>query len=29
MALRATTLALHLPGIERKSFAIAEDPVEA
>src|SRR6204780_668756 len=29
MALRATTLALRLPGIERKSFAIAEDPVEA
>ena len=29
MALRAITLALRLPGIERKSFAIAEDPVEA
>jgi multidrug resistance protein, MATE family len=29
MALRATTLALRLPGIERKSFAIAENPVEA
>jgi MATE family multidrug resistance protein len=29
MALRAITLALHLPGVERKSFAIAEDPVEA
>jgi MATE family multidrug resistance protein len=29
MALRATTLALHLPGVERKSFAIAEDPVRA
>ena len=29
MALRALTLALRLPGIERKSFATAEDPVEA
>ena len=29
MALRAMTLALRLPGIERKSFAIAEDPVGA
>jgi MATE family multidrug resistance protein len=29
MALRAITLALHLPGVERKSFAIAVDPVEA
>jgi MATE family multidrug resistance protein len=29
MTLRATTLALRLPAIERKSFAIAEDPVEA
>jgi multidrug resistance protein, MATE family len=29
MALRAATLALHLRGIERKSFAVAEDPVEA
>ena len=29
MALRAITLALRLPGIERKSFVIAEDPVEA
>ena len=29
MALRAATLALHLPGVERKSFAITEDPVEA
>jgi MATE family multidrug resistance protein len=29
MALRAITLALKLPGIERKSFAVAEDPVEA
>jgi MATE family multidrug resistance protein len=29
MALRATTLALRLPGIERKSFAMAKDPVEA
>jgi multidrug resistance protein, MATE family len=29
MALRAITLALRLPGIERKSFAIAENPVEA
>jgi len=29
MALRATTLALRLPGIERKSFAMAEDPAEA
>ena len=29
MALRAITLALHLPGIERKSFAVAEELVEA
>ena len=29
MALRATTLAMHLPGIERKSFAVAEDAVKA
>src|SRR6202000_56766 len=29
MALRATTLAMHLPGIERKSFALAEDAVKA
>jgi hypothetical protein len=29
MALRAITLALRLRGIERKSFAVAEDPVEA
>ena len=29
MALRAITLALHLRGIERKSFVIAENPVEA
>jgi MATE family multidrug resistance protein len=29
MALRAITLALRLPGIERKSFVIAEDPVQA
>jgi MATE family multidrug resistance protein len=29
MALRAITLGLRLPGIERKSFAIAEAPVEA
>jgi MATE family multidrug resistance protein len=29
MALRAITLALRLPEIERKSFAVAEDPVEA
>ena len=29
MALRAMTLALRLPGIERKSFAMAENPVEA
>jgi multidrug resistance protein, MATE family len=29
MALRAITLALRLPGIERKSFAMAKDPVEA
>jgi multidrug resistance protein, MATE family len=29
MALRAITLALRLSAIERKSFAIAEDPVEA
>ena len=29
MALRAITLALHLPGVERKSFAVAENPVEA
>jgi multidrug resistance protein, MATE family len=29
MALRAITLALRLPGIERKSFAMAEDPVKA
>jgi hypothetical protein len=29
MALRAITLALHLRGIERKSFAIVVDPVEA
>ncbi|HEY1742731.1 MAG TPA: MATE family efflux transporter, partial [Granulicella sp.] len=28
MALRAITLALHLPGIERKSFAVAGDLVE-
>ena len=29
MALRAITLALRLPGVERKSFAINQDPVEA
>jgi MATE family multidrug resistance protein len=29
MALRAITLALRLPGMERKSFAVAEDPVKA
>ncbi len=29
MALRAITLALRLPGMERKSFAVAHDPVEA
>ncbi len=29
MALRAATLALRLRGIERKSFAMAENPVEA
>jgi multidrug resistance protein, MATE family len=29
MALRAITLALRLPGIERKSFVIPEDPVQA
>ena len=29
MALRAITLALRLPAIERKSFAIRQDPVEA
>jgi multidrug resistance protein, MATE family len=29
MALRAITLALRLPAIERKSFAIKHDPVEA
>ncbi|HET6216577.1 MAG TPA: MATE family efflux transporter [Acidobacteriaceae bacterium] len=29
MALRAITLALRLPGMERKSFAVAQDPVEA
>ena len=29
MALRATTLALYLPAVERKSFAIAVDPVKA
>jgi multidrug resistance protein, MATE family len=29
MALRAATLALRLPAIERKSFVIVEDPVEA
>jgi MATE family multidrug resistance protein len=29
MALRAITLALRLPGMERKSFAVARDPVEA
>jgi MATE family multidrug resistance protein len=29
MTLRATTLALRLPGIERKSFAIADDPIKA
>jgi multidrug resistance protein, MATE family len=29
MALRAITLALRLPGIERKSFLVAEDPVKA
>jgi MATE family, multidrug efflux pump len=29
MALRAITLALRLPAIERKSFVIAEDPVQA
>ena len=28
MALRAITLALRLPGIERKSFAMAEQPLE-
>jgi len=29
MALRAITLALRLPGIERKAFAPLEAPVEA
>ena len=29
MALRAITLALRLPAIERKSFATKQDPVEA
>jgi MATE family multidrug resistance protein len=29
MILRAVTLALRLPGVERKSFAVAKDPVEA
>jgi MATE family multidrug resistance protein len=29
MALRAITLALRLPAIERKSFALAENPVQA
>ena len=29
MALRATTLALYLPAIERKSFLVVENPVEA
>jgi MATE family multidrug resistance protein len=29
MALRAITLALRLPAIERKSFAIVEAPIEA
>jgi MATE family multidrug resistance protein len=29
MALRAITLALRLPGIERKSFALAEQPLAA
>ena len=29
MALRAVTLALRLPAIERKSFAIRQAPVEA
>jgi MATE family multidrug resistance protein len=29
MALRAITLALRLPAVERKSFAVAEDAVEA
>jgi multidrug resistance protein, MATE family len=29
MALRALTLALRLPAVERKSFAVAHDPVEA
>ena len=29
MALRAITLALRLPAIERKSFTLTEDPVEA
>jgi MATE family multidrug resistance protein len=29
MALRAITLALRLPAMERKSFALAENPVEA
>ena len=28
MALRAITLALHLPAIERKSFSVVENPVE-
>ena len=29
MALRAITLALRLPAVERKSFAIVEDPIKA
>jgi MATE family multidrug resistance protein len=29
MALRAATLALRLPAVERKSFAIVEDPIKA
>ena len=29
MALRAITLALRLPAIERKSFALAEQPLTA
>jgi multidrug resistance protein, MATE family len=29
MALRAITLALYLPGVERKSFVVVENPVQA
>ena len=29
MALRAITLALRLPAVERNSFAIVEDPIKA